>query len=163
MKSTILSSVLRTAITTAVILASTTQLVANAAEAVVGPTDVVLNDEMQIVESVTGAEGDAMAGRATFADRKLGNCLACHTATDQSDQQFHGNVGPSLDGVGSRYPVGMLRAIVVDAKKVFGDQSVMPGFYSLDVGAHVAEEFNGKTILTAEQVEDVVAYLSTLQ
>ena len=69
----------------------------------------------------------------------------------------------SLDGVGDRWSPEQLRAIVVNSKAVFGPQTVMPGFYSLDVGAHVADEFKGKTILTADQVESIVAYLATLK
>src|SRR3546814_14565870 len=70
-------------------------------------------------------------------DRKLGNCLACHANSDLSEQLFHGGVGPSLDGAGERWTPEQLRAIVVDSKAVFGEQSVMPGFYSLDVGVNV--------------------------
>jgi sulfur-oxidizing protein SoxX len=56
-----------------------------------------------------------------------------------------------------------LRAIVSDSKKVFGSETVMPGFYSLNVGVNVRKDLVGKTILTAQQVEDVVAYLETLK
>ena len=128
----------------------------------VGPDDVKFSDH-QVDASLTGAPGDPAAGRAAFADRKLGNCLACHANSDLSDQLFHGEVGPSLDGVADRYSPVELRAIVVDSKHVFGPDTVMPGFYSLHVGADVDEEFAGQTILTAEEVEDVVAYLSTLK
>jgi len=116
-----------------------------------------------LASSLTGAPGDPAAGRKAFADRKLGNCLACHADSEMSEQLFHGNVGPELDGVASRYNQGQIRAIVVNSKAVFGPDTVMPGFYSLQVGKHVAEKFVGKTILTAAQVEDIVAYLSTLK
>lgn len=126
------------------------------------PGDVEITD-MKVSESLTGTPGDAAAGRATFADRKLGNCLACHAVTEQSDQLFHGEVGPSLDGVADRWSAEELRAIVVDSKKFFSEDTIMPGFYSLDVGVHVRKDLVGKTILTAQQVEDVVAYLATLK
>lgn len=132
---------------------------ANAAET--APADVVFTD-MAVAESLTGQPGDPKKGREIFADRKLGNCLACHANKDLSGQLFHGTVGPAMDGVATRWEPQQLRAIVVNAKQVFGEQTVMPGFYTLDVGVNVAEDFQGKTILSAQEVEDVVAYLGTL-
>ncbi|MCB8837203.1 sulfur oxidation c-type cytochrome SoxX [Aurantimonas sp. VKM B-3413] len=116
-----------------------------------------------VKETVSGGPGDPAEGRKVFVDRGLGNCLACHANKDLSKEQFHGNVGPAVDGVAGRYDAAQLRAIVVNAKKVFGPETVMPGFYTLDVGVDVAEKFKGKTILSADQVEDVVAYLRTLK
>ena len=89
--------------------------------------------------------------------------LACHQVSAQSKELFHGDVGPSLDGAGSRWKPEELRAIVTDSKQVFGPETVMPGFYSLNVGMDVRKDLVGKTILTAQQVEDVVAYLETLK
>lgn len=128
----------------------------------VSPDAVEFTDD-GVAVSLTGVAGDPAAGAETFKSRKLGNCLACHANTDMSKELFHGDVGPSLDGVASRWEEPMLRAIVVNSKAVFTDETVMPGFYSLNVGQHVAEDFVGKTILTAQQVEDVVAYLGTLK
>jgi sulfur-oxidizing protein SoxX len=124
--------------------------------------DVMVKD-MEVSKSLTGQAGDPEAGAKTVVDKKLGNCLACHAISKMSDQLFHGNVGPSLDGVAARYSPEGLRAIVVNSKQVFGEQTVMPGFYTLDVGVDVAEDFQGKTILSAQDVEDVVAFLTTLQ
>jgi len=126
------------------------------------PGDVAISD-MKVSESLSGAAGDPAAGRKTFADRKLGNCLACHAVTDQSDQLFHGEVGPTLDGVADRWSTEELRAIVVNSKEVFSEDTIMPGFYTLKVGVDVRKDLVGKTILTAQQVEDVVAYLATLK
>ena len=128
----------------------------------VAPDAVMFND-LTVPESLTGQPGDPANGRKVFADRKLGNCLACHANSDQSDQLFHGDVGPSLDGVGDRYSEAELRAIVVNSKAVFSDETVMPGFYSLKVGLNPTEDKVGKTILSAQDVEDVVAYLGTLK
>jgi len=116
-----------------------------------------------VAKSLTGAPGDVAEGRKVFANRKQGNCLACHANSDMSEQLFHGEVGPSLNGVASRWSEEQLRAIVVNSKAVFGEQTVMPGFYSLEVGKHVRKDLIGKTILTAEQVESLVAYLGTLK
>ncbi|MEJ8573040.1 sulfur oxidation c-type cytochrome SoxX [Microbaculum marinum] len=128
---------------------------------VVKPTAVVFED-MTVRTPLTGEPGDPAKGRVIFADRKLGNCLACHANADQAEL-FHGEVGPPLDGVADRYEPEMLRAIVVNPKEIFGDQTVMPAFYRIIEGQRIAEAYKGKTILSAEQVEDVVAYLSTLK
>jgi len=126
------------------------------------PADVVIKDLM-IADSLTGSPGDAAEGRKVFADRKLGNCLACHANSEMTDQQFHGEVGPSLDGVASRWSEGHLRTILVNAKAVFSKETVMPGFYSLEVGEDVRKDLIGKTILSAGQIEDLVAYLQQLK
>lgn len=129
---------------------------------IVAPGDVAI-ENLRIRTSLTGQAGDPVEGRKVFADRKLGNCLACHVNSDIPEQLFHGEVGPALDGVAARWEPEQLRTIVVNSKAVFTDASVMPGFYSLDVGENVREDLVGVTILTAQQVEDVVAYLSTLK
>ena len=128
----------------------------------VAPADVKFND-MAVAEALTATPGDPEAGLKVFKDRSLGNCLACHANSGMEKELFHGTVGPAMDGAGSRWQPEQLRAIVADSKKVFGEQTVMPGFYSLEVGEKVREDLVGKTILTAQQVEDVVAYLSTLK
>lgn len=112
---------------------------------------------------VTGAVGNPSEGAKIFANRSLGNCLACHANKDLQKELFHGTVGPSIDGLAGRMSKEQIRAIVIDAKKVFGDATIMPGFYTLNVGQNVRKDLVGKTILTAQQVEDVVAYLSTLK
>ena len=134
---------------------------ARAAEPI-GPGDVKF-DETAVTASLTGAPGNPAEGRKAFANVRMGNCLACHKNSEMSEQLFHGEVGTPLDGVAERWKPEELRAIVVNSKKVFGPETVMPGFYSLEVGADVAEAFKGKTILTAQQVEDIVAYLTTLK
>lgn len=144
----------------AAILVGTSAVVAGD---VIKPDDVKVTKDLAVNDSLTGKPGDPKAGRKTFVNKKLGNCLACHANKEMSDQQFHGEVGPPLDGVASRYKPEQLRAIVINSKSVFGPDTVMPGFYSLKVGKHVRKDLVGKTILTAAQVEDVVAYLSTLK
>jgi Cytochrome c, mono- and diheme variants len=113
--------------------------------------------------SLTGKPGDAVAGAKVFKGRKAGNCLACHGNKDMSGEQFHGETGPIMDGVADRYSAEQLRAIVVNSKKVFGDHTLMPAFYEVDRLNRVAKKFEGKTVLSAQQVEDVVAYLLTLK
>ena len=116
-----------------------------------------------VAAPLTETPGDPAEGRKVFASRKLGNCLACHVNTEMSDQQFHGEVGPPVDGAADRWSVEELRGIVTNAKQTFTDETVMPGFYTLEVGKNVRKDLIGVTILTAQQVEDVVAYLATLK
>ncbi len=125
--------------------------------------DQVRFEENAVTATLTGLAGDPDAGAKAFVDRKLGNCLACHAVKSLSKEQFHGDVAPPLDGVAERWSPAQLRAIVADSKAVFGPDTVMPGFYSLKVGINVRKDLVGKTILTAQQVEDVVAYLATLK
>ncbi len=68
----------------------------------------------EFVKSLTGTAGDAAKGKKVFANRKLGNCLACHANKDQSDQPFHGEIGPALDEVAGRYEEAALRAILIN-------------------------------------------------
>lgn len=113
-----------------------------------------------IPASLTGKAGDAANGRKVAINRKQGNCLACHVMPIP-EQQFHGLIGPDLNGVGDRLEEADLRAMVVDSK-IANEDSIMPSFHK--TGQHrPLKKFAGKTILTAQQVEDVVAYLMTLK
>lgn len=125
------------------------------------PSSVNFSDD-GVTTSLTGMTGDAKAGRTVFANRKLGNCLACHINSDLSEESFHGEVGPPMDGVADRWSEAELRAIVANSKKIF-EGTIMPAFY-IDAGyGRPLKKFAGKSILSAEQVEDVVAYLLTLK
>jgi len=122
---------------------------------------VTIVDETSIPESLTGTAGDPIEGRKLAINRKLGNCLACHTMP-VPEQAFHGEVGPTLIGVASRLDEGEIRLRVVNPKVVNPD-TIMPSFYRTE-GLHlVMKSFKDKPILTAQQVEDVVAYLMTLK
>jgi L-cysteine S-thiosulfotransferase len=111
--------------------------------------------------SLTGRPGDAVRGRAIVADRTVGLCLLCHTAPIP-EERFQGNLAPGLAGAGSRWSEGQLRLRVVDASRLNPD-TIMPPYYRLERLRRVAGNFSGRTILTAEQIEDVVAYLVTLK
>ncbi|MEO1732419.1 MAG: sulfur oxidation c-type cytochrome SoxX [Pseudomonadota bacterium] len=127
----------------------------------IAPQDVVYKDGI-VEASLTGTPGDPVVGRAVFANRKQGNCLACHANADLSEESFHGEVAPMLDGVADRWTEPELRSIVTNAKVMF-EGTMMPAFY-IDTGyVRPLEGFEGKSILTAQQVEDVVAYLMTLK
>lgn len=125
-------------------------------------------DKVKIVDGeikspLTSKAGDPQKGRTWFANRKFGNCLACHVNKDMPAEQFHGEIGPSIDEIATRYSASQLRAILVDAKSVFGMQTIMPAFYKVDTGKRVAKKFKGKTILSGQQIEDIIAYLQTLK
>jgi len=132
------------------------------AQSVVSPSDVVIDDDYLVVTPLTDELPDAFRGLEVFIDRKLGNCVACHTNFDVAAMQFLGEIGPNLDWIGDRLSVEELRAIMVDSKAVLGDGTVMPAFYTARPGYRTIEAFEGKTILTALQVEDIVAYLASL-
>lgn len=141
---------------------------ANAAAAQeVAPVDVSYDDMGAIAVSLSGAPGDAVAGQEVMTTRALGNCVACHQVS-ALDAAFQGNVGPSLDGTGSRWDESQLRGIVSNAKMTFPD-TVMPSFYKVSGYIRPGDAFTGKAgteplppLLTAQQIEDVVAYLTTL-
>jgi sulfur-oxidizing protein SoxX len=118
-------------------------------------------DGNSIPKSLTGMLGDPERGRKVAINRKQGNCLACHKMPIP-EQAFHGEVGPDLAGVASRYKEGELRLRVVDSKALNPD-TIMPAFYRNSGLNRVMKKFQGKSVLTAEQVEDVVAYLLTLK
>lgn len=110
--------------------------------------------------SLSGKAGDAANGRKIAIHRKKGNCLACHVMPIP-EQQFHGQIGPELNGVADRLNEAELRAMVVDSK-IANDDSIMPSMHVVKT-KDVAKKFVGKTILSAQDVEDVVAYLLTLK
>jgi len=108
-----------------------------------------------------GARGDAERGRALLVERAAANCLLCHAIRDPS-LRVAGNLGPSLDGVGRRLTAAQLRLRVADIQRV-NSATVMPSYYRVENLDRVAPEYRGKPVLDARQVEDIVAYLETLQ
>ena len=114
-----------------------------------------------IPESLTGAPGDPARGKAIVISRQTGLCLLCHSAP-LPEEKFQGTIGPDLAGSGSRYSEGELRLRLVDSRRLNPD-TIMPSYYRLDGLERVAPAFRGKTVLSAEQIEDVVAFLKTLR
>jgi sulfur-oxidizing protein SoxX len=115
-----------------------------------------------IPASLTGKPGNPQAGEKVVVGRRAGNCLACHAVTALEKEPFHGNTGPSLDGVASRLSEGEIRLRLVDATKV-NPETMMPSFYRVEGLNRVRKQFEGKPVLTAEQIEDVIAFLMTLK
>jgi sulfur-oxidizing protein SoxX len=114
-----------------------------------------------VPDSLTGANGDAARGRAIVADRQVGLCLLCHSGPFPQER-FQGNLAPDLGGAGSRWSEGQLRLRIIDASRLNPD-TIMPPYYRIDGLADLAASFRGRPILSAEQIEDVVAFLVTLR
>ena len=114
-----------------------------------------------IPASLTGARGDPGRGRTIITTRQIGLCLLCHSGPFP-EERFQGDLAPDLRGVGTRWSEGQLRLRIVDARKLNPD-TIMPPYYVVDGLNRVAPPFRGKPILTAEQIEDVVAFLTTLR
>jgi sulfur-oxidizing protein SoxX len=120
---------------------------------------VVVGDSIPV--SLTGAAGDPARGRAIVLDRRLGACLLCHTGPF-TEERFRGTLAPDLSGAGSRWSAGQLRLRLVDASRL-NPSTIMPPYYRVDGLARIGNSWAGKPMLTAEQIEDVVALLSTLR
>ena len=118
-------------------------------------------DDSSIPKSLTGVAGDPAKGKKVAVGRKKGNCLACH-AMPIPEQQFHGETAPSLYGVGNRLSAGELRMQLVNSK-VTNDSTTTPSYYRTCGLERPLKKFVGQTLLSAQEVEDVVAYLQTLK
>lgn len=114
-----------------------------------------------IPDPLTGKPGDPARGKVVVATRQQGLCLLCHSGPFP-EERFQGNLAPSLAGAGSRWSEAQLRLRLVDAQRLNPD-TIMPPYYRLSGLQRVAPGFAGKTLLSAEQIEDVVAYLATLK
>jgi L-cysteine S-thiosulfotransferase len=121
------------------------------------PYDVV-GDAIPI--SLTGMQGDATRGRALVLER-TSTCILCHSGPFP-EAKFQGDLAPSLAGAGSRWSEAQLRLRLVDASRL-NPATIMPSYYRLDGLARVGPAWRDKPILSAEQIEDMVAYLVTLR
>jgi L-cysteine S-thiosulfotransferase len=123
-------------------------------------TNTALADDA-IPSSLTGAAGDASRGKKIVLDRQVGLCLLCHSGPFP-EERFQGDLAPSLAGVGARLSAGQIRLRIVDASRV-NPQTIMPAYFRTENLQRVAPAYRGKTVLTAGQIEDVVAFLVTLK
>jgi len=114
-----------------------------------------------IPRSLTGVKGDPARGRAIVANRQVGLCLLCHSGPFP-EERFQGNLAPDLAGVGKRSSEGQLRLRIVDSSRI-NPATIMPAYHRTEGLARVAPALRGKPILSAEQIEDVVAFLMTLK
>lgn len=114
-----------------------------------------------IPEPLGGAVGDAARGRRIVLDRASGNCLICHKVPEPNEP-FQGELGPDLAGVGGRLVAGELRLRLVDQSRL-NPATVMPSYYRVENLRRVAPQFQGKPVLDAQAIEDVLAYLGSLK
>lgn len=141
-----------------------------ASVAIVGASPATIHDgdlvpytivDSTIPNALTTEPGDPLRGKAVVLDRKLGNCQSCHNVPIASSPD-HGNIGPDLTGVGKYLSTAQLRMRLVNMK-VIDPQTIMPAYYRVGGLQGVSKDFVGKSILTAQQIEDLVAYLKTLK
>ena len=114
-----------------------------------------------IPRSLSGRPGDPQRGREVAVKRELGNCLLCHRMPIP-EERFQGNIGPDLSGVAGRLSEGQIRLRIVDESRL-NPQTIMPPYYRVEGLHRVMTAYRGQPVLTAEQVEDVVALLLTLR
>jgi sulfur-oxidizing protein SoxX len=113
-----------------------------------------------IPDSLTGTPGDAAQGRALVLDR-TSTCILCHSGPFP-EARFQGDLAPNLAGAGNRWTTSQLRLRLVDASRL-NPATIMPSYYRVDGLARVGQSWRDKPILSAEQIEDIVAYLTTLR
>lgn len=112
-------------------------------------------------QPLTAQAGDAARGRAIVADRRVGLCLLCHSGPFPEERQ-QGNLASDLRGAGLRWNAAQLRLRLVDARRINPD-TLMPSYFSTEGLVQVGARWRGRTLLEAQQIEDVVAFLLTLR
>lgn len=132
------------------------------------------NLQFSIPQRLHKGRASRIRGMNSFIDPEQGNCLACHKVSKILEKAnpekletvkrygFHGDIGPSLDGVATRFSIAELRLMLVDPQYVFPN-TVMPSYYKLEGRHDVIEECKGRTLLSRKQIEDILAYLGTLK
>jgi L-cysteine S-thiosulfotransferase len=121
----------------------------------------VASGEDGIPRSLTGAKGDPARGRAIVANRQVGLCLLCHSGPFP-EERFQGNLAPDLRGAGARWSEAQLRLRIVDSSRI-NPATIMPAYYRTEGLTRVAPAWRDKPVLSAAQIEDVVAFLLTLR
>lgn len=132
-----------------------------AAHALAAPPVLAVVDDGIPVPLPGAVAGDPARGRAIVANRQLGLCLLCHSGPI-TEEAFQGNLAPALQGAGRRWSAAQLRLRIADAARINPD-TIMPAYYRTDGLTGVAAAYRDKTILSAQQIEDVVAWLQTLK
>lgn len=149
---------------------ATVLLVAGPAAAdMVAPTNVVFDEYGAVEASLTGVPGNPEEGAKVVSSKKIGNCVACHAIAQLPDVAFQGNVGPELSWTGEGRTEAELRGILTNSKKTF-EGTIMPAYYKTSGYIRPGEGFTKKpaqeplpTLLSAQQIEDTIAFLMTLK
>ncbi len=115
----------------------------------------------EMPQALTAIPGDATRGRAIVLDRRAGSCLLCHSGPFP-EERAQGDLASNLSGAGSRWSGAQLRQRLVDARRL-DPNTIMPAYFSVEGLNQVAGRWRGRTILEAQQIEDVVAFLLTLR
>jgi len=113
------------------------------------------------VESLTASAGDPVRGRAIVASRQTGLCLLCHSGPFP-EERFQGNLAPELGESAAKLSAGQLRARIVDPSR-FDRDTIMPAYYQTVGLTRVAPKYAGQTILSGQEIEDVIAFLETMK
>ena len=121
----------------------------------------VLSACIGILLATEAVAGDPEKGRAIVANRQVGLCLLCHSGPFP-EERFQGNLAPDLRGSGSRLSEDQIRQRLIDPAR-FKPDTIMPAYFKTEGLTRVAPSLRGRTLLSAEQIEDVVAYLATLK
>jgi sulfur-oxidizing protein SoxX len=114
-----------------------------------------------IPSPLDGARGDPARGRAIVLNRHVGLCLLCHSGPFP-EERFQGTIAPDLGGTGARLSEGQIRLRIVEPGR-FNPETIMPAYYRREGLTRVAPAYRGKPVLSAGQIEDVVAFLVTLR
>lgn len=129
-----------------------------------GPEALVRDDQIvgdAIPNTLSDSAGDAVRGQSVFVRRDSGHCVLCH-AVGGLDAPFQGDVGPDLSDVGARFSAGQIRLRIADASRL-NPETVMPPYYRVHGLNQVGRDYKGKPVLSAQQIEDLVAYLADLK
>ena len=125
------------------------------------PVDLIIEGD-RVTQALTEIPGNPDMGRQLVANRNKGNCLACHKLPIP-EEPFHGNIGPSLVHIASKLSDSQIRLRLIDIKKI-NPMSIMPGYFkSSDQMTRIATQYENTTLLSAEEIEHIIAYLNTLK
>ena len=121
----------------------------------------IIWDGDAIPSSLSGQPGDPIKGRTIVTSRQTGLCILCH-AGPFPEERFQGNLAPDLKLSIANLSAAQLRARLVDPSKT-NTNTIMPAYFRIDHLQRVAPPFVGKTVLSAQEIEDVIAYLLTIK
>ena len=105
--------------------------------------------------------GDAQRGRQIVLDRQRGFCLLCHSGP-WPEEKFQGDLAPNLQVLVQGKTRQDLRERLIDPAR-FNPETIMPRYGLPSLGTRIHPQFAGQVLLQASEIDDVVAFLMTLQ